>query len=34
MIIGAAILGTITESGGGAIWGGIIGLGIWAKISD
>ena len=34
MIIGAAILGTITESGGGAILGGIIGLGIWAKISD
>ena len=34
MIIGAAILGTITESGGEAILGGIIGFGIWAKISD
>ena len=32
--IGAAILGTITESGGGAIFGGIIGLGLWSKISD
>lgn len=34
MIIGAAILGTITESGGGAVFGGLIGLGIWFKISD
>ena len=32
--IGAAILGTITESGGGAIFGGIIGFGLWSKISD
>lgn len=34
MIIGAAILGTITESGGGAVFGGLIGLGIWFEISD
>lgn len=34
VIIGAAILGTITESGGGAIFGGIIGFGLWSKISD
>ena len=32
--IGAAILGTITESSGGAIFGGIIGFGLWSKISD
>lgn len=32
--IGAAILGTITESGGGAIFGGIIGFGLWSKISN
>lgn len=34
MIIGAAILGAITESGGGAAFGGLIGLGIWSKISN
>ena len=34
MIIGAAILGAITESGGGAVFGGLIGLGIWSKISN
>ena len=34
MIIGAAILGTITESGGGAVLGGLMGLGLWFKISD
>lgn len=34
MIIGAAILGTITESGGGVVLGGLMGLGLWFKISD
>ena len=34
VIIGAAILGTITESGGGAVLGGLVGLGLWGKISD